>query len=294
MGLLNVVTTMNESAESVSLNTLSVTRTIRETLEICWQHRKVVAIWIVGCTIFTGGLCFLMENLFASFSWIYSDWKPLWIKVLFFLLSAIPFLMVRAMFSVFCHRLVLMDAKRESLYPRTFGKREWQFIRWDLTLSLCAIGIVVLVLLIFLPVLVVFEGIGGQNFLETVLNSPVLAVFIAMVFHGIGSYFLAPYCLVLPATAVDLQPSLAWSSEQAKGNELSLAVLFGGLPFVFGFLYCPPSLLTWLQIDQLMFVKHVSRPVLVYLVTPVIVIAMSIAFRELTNWTPSAQLPQST
>ncbi len=70
--------------------------------------------------------------------------------------------------------------------------------------------------------------------------------------------------------------------------------MFGGLPFVFGFLYCPPSLLTWLQIDQWMIVKHVIRPFLVYLVTPIMVIVLSIAFRELTNWIPSSQIPQST
>jgi hypothetical protein len=55
-----------------------------------------------------------------------------------------------------------------------------------------------------------------------------------------------------------------------------------------GFLYCPPSLLTWLEIDQMLIVKHVFRPFLVYLVTPIIVIVLSIAFRELTNWTPSS------
>lgn len=129
------------------------------------------------------------------------------------------------------------------------------------------------------------EVFSNQIVRKTFLDSHLFAGLISVLFHGVGSYFLAPYCLVLPATAVDLKPSLAWSSEQTKGSELRLALLYGGLPFVFGLLYCPPSLLTWLQIDQLIIVKHVVRPFLVYLVTPIMVIALSIAFRELTNWT---------
>jgi len=284
---------MNELAEGISLKTLHVLATTRETLEISWQHRKVLALWIVGCTILTGGFCYLTEYLFAHFSWVYADWRSIWIRVFFIFLSVIPFSMVHAMFSVFCHRLVLMDGENESLYPITFGKRERRFIGWEWFLYLATILIVFLVLIVSDFVLGFLRNLFELHVNLDLIRAIVDPYLFAVLFYGVGTYAIAGYCLVLPATAVDLKPSLAWSSEETKGNELRLALFFGGLPFISGFLYCAPSLLTWLQIDQLMIVKHVVRPFLVYLVTPINVIAISIAFRELTNWTSSAVLEES-
>lgn len=115
---------MNELTESVSLKKLPVLATIREAVECSWQHRAILVRWIIGCTIFASGICYLMEFLFAHFNWVYAGWKPIWIRVSFIFLSGLPLLMIHALFSVFCHRLVLTDGKNESLYPITFGKRE--------------------------------------------------------------------------------------------------------------------------------------------------------------------------
>ncbi len=287
---------MNELAESVSLKKLPVFATIREAIECLWHHRAILVRWIIGCTIFASGFCYLMEFLFAHFNWVYADWKPIWVRVSYIFLSAIPLLMVHTLFSVFCHRLVLTDGKKEFLYPIAIGKRDWRFFRWSLTLSLAAILIAFLVLIVGVFVLGFGEGfravLGNQILRKAFLDSYLFPIAIYALLHGVGSGLLAPYCLVLPAIAMDIKPSLAWSLEQTKRNKLRLALLFGGLPFIFGFLYCPPSLLTWLQIDQLVVVKHVVRPFLIYLVTPIIVIAISIAFRELTNWTPSTFQPE--
>lgn len=197
--------------------------------------------------------------------------------------------MISALFSVFCHRLVLANEEGKSPSRIAFGKREWRFFCWNLTLCLAAIFIGLLAIIVHYLSLEILQNLKG-NYGSLVLKKTLLNI----LFYGGFSYLLAPYCLVLPATAVDLKPSLAWSSEQTNGNKLRLALLFGGLPFVFGFLYCPPSLLTWLEIDQLLIVKHVFRPFLVYLVTPIIVIVLSIAFRELTNWTPSSSHSEKT
>jgi len=289
---------MNELAESISLKKLPVLATIRETLQVFWQHRQVLALWIVGCTIFTGGFCYLIEHLSILPTLAYGKWPSAWFRVLLVFLgifvSVIIPLMICARFSVFCHRLVLADKKNSSIFPFSFSKREWRFLGWDLLLvaGVLVIGVVVItvstLVLQFLEIL--YASHGHSVLIRAIVDNYLFTV----LFYGVGSYALAGYCLVLPATALDLKPSLAWSSEKTKGNELRLALLFGGLPFILGFLYCPPSLLTWLQIDHLMVVKHVVRPFLVYMVTPIVVIAISIAFRELTNWTPSSQLHEST
>lgn len=281
---------MNELAESVSLKKLLVLATIRETLEVSWQHRKVLALWVVGCTIFSGGFCYLIEYLSILPRSVNGNWYSPWLRVPLVFLGVcfsvlVPF-MICARLSVYCHRLVLADQENASFVSFSFRKREWRFLGWDLLLvaGFLVIGVVVItvsaLVLSFLGIF--YEFHSNSTLLKAITDNYLFTV----LFYGAGSYALAGYCLVLPATALDLKPSLAWSSEQTKGNELRLALLFGGLPFVFGFLYCPPSVLTWLQIDQLIIVKHVIRPFLVYLVTPIIVIAISIAFRELTNWTP--------
>ncbi len=280
---------MTELSQSIHLKKLPILATIREALKVSWQHRGILFRWIIGCTLFTGAFCYLQEYLFVEYVWANRNWNSLSGRISFFILSAFPTLMISAMFSVFCHRLVLANGEGKFSSRIAFGKREWRFFGWNLTLCLAAIFIGLLAIIVYYLSLEILQNLKG-NYGGLVLRK----TFLDILFYGGFSYLLAPYCLVLPATAVDLKPSLAWSSEQTNGNELRLALLFGGLPFIFGFLYCPPSLLTWLGIDQMLIVKHVFRPFLVYLVTPIIVIGLSIAFRELTNWTPSSHLPEST
>jgi hypothetical protein len=272
---------MSDLPIALSFKKLPVLATIREALKVSWQHRAILFRWIIGCTLFTGTLCYLQEYLVVEYVWANKDWNSLSGKISFFILSAFPTLMISAMFSVFCHRLVLANGEGKSSSRIAFGKREWRFFFWHLNLCLVAIFIGLLAIIVHYLSLEILENLKW-NYGGIVLRK----TFLDILFYGGFSYLLAPYCLVLPATAVDLKPSLAWSSEQTNGNELRLALLFGGLPFIFGYLYCPPSLLTWLEIDQILIVKHVFRPFLVYLVTPIIVIVLSIAFRELTNWTP--------
>lgn len=278
---------MAESSQSLPLKKLPVLATIQEALMVSWQHRAILFRWIIGCTLFTGTLCYLQEYLVVEYIWANKDWNVLSGRISFFILSAFPILMISAMFSVFCHRLVLANGEGKSSSRIAFGKREWRFFGWHFTLCLIAIFIGLVALIVHYLSLEILENIK-ENYGGLVLRK----TFLDILFYGGFSYLLAPYCLVFPATAVDLKPSLAWSSEQTNGNELRLALLFGGLPFIFGLLYCPPSLLTWLEIDQMLIVKHVFRPFLVYLVTPIIVIVLSIAFRELTNWTPSTFHPE--
>lgn len=277
---------MTQLSQSIPLKKLPVLATIREALMVSWQHRIILFRWIIGCTLIAGTLCYLQEYLVVKYIWALNEKNSLG-SIFFFILSAFPILMISALFSVFCHRLVLANGERKSPSRITFGKREWRFFCWNLALCLTAIFIGLLAIIVHYLSLEILQNLKW-NYGSLVLKKSLLNI----LFYGGFSYLLAPYCLALPATAVDLKPSLAWSSEQTNGNKLRLALLFGGLPFVFGFLYCPPSLLTWLEIDQMLIVKHVFRPFLVYLVTPVIVIVLSIAFRELTNWTPSTLHPE--
>ncbi len=219
---------MNELAENVSLGKLPVLATIRETLEVSWQHRKVLALWIVGCTIFTGGFCYLIEHISILTRSVNGNWYSPWLRVpLHFLgvvVSVLVPLMICAQFSVFCHRLVLADQENASFVPLTFSKREWRFLGWDLMLVAAALVIGVVVIIVNALVLqfseIFYESQGNIALIREFVDHYLLSV----LFYGVGSYALAGYCLVLPATALDLKPSLAWSLEKTKGNELRLAL----------------------------------------------------------------------
>jgi ABC-type dipeptide/oligopeptide/nickel transport system permease component len=225
---------MTELSQSIPLKKLPVLATIREALMVSWQHRAILFRWIIGCTLFAGAFCYLQEYLVVKYAWANKDWNPLSGRIFFFILSAFPTLMISAMFSVFCHRLVLLNGEVNSSSRIAFGKREWRFFCWNFTLCLAAIFIGLLAIIVRYLSLEMLENLkgnyGGLVLIKTFLDNYSLDI----LFYGGFSYLLAPYCLVLPATAVDLKPSLAWSSEQTNGNEMRLALLFGGLPFIFG------------------------------------------------------------
>ncbi len=129
---------MNELAENVSLKKLPVLATIREAVECSWQHRAILVRWIIGCTLFTGVFCYLQEYLIINYDWVNSDWHYLVDRTFFLILSAIPTLMISALFSVFCHRLILVQGEWGPSKWITFTKREWRFLGWFLTMGVAA------------------------------------------------------------------------------------------------------------------------------------------------------------
>lgn len=140
--------TMTELSQSIPLKKLPVLATIREALMVSWQHRAILFRCIIGCTLFAGAFCSLQEYIVVECVWANKDWNSLSGGISFFILSAFPTLMISALFSVFCHRLVLANGKGKSSSRIAFGKREWRFFGWNLTLCLAAIFIVLLAILV--------------------------------------------------------------------------------------------------------------------------------------------------
>jgi hypothetical protein len=117
--------------------------------------------------------------------------------------------------------------------------------------------------------------IYSQNFIR-VLSGVLLYV--------ICGYFFARYCLVFPATTVNHHSTLDWSWDHTAGNEWRLASLVGMLPLVLVQFYCLPS---YIGSAQLGLFNSFLEYFLLYLFTFFEIAIISIAFRELTNLTPS-------
>lgn len=104
-------------------------------------------------------------------------------------------------------------------------------------------------------------------------------------------YLFGRWVLVFPAIAIDQDPKLSWSWKQTKGNGLRMFILVGFLPLTVGNLW---YLLPFIGLSEFPVFSSFLGSFVLFVFTPVEVVVISIAFRELTNWTPSAPLSEST
>jgi len=279
---------MNELAESVSLKKLPVFATIREAVEGSWQHRGVLLLWLMVCVIVSVLSQYGLEKFLASV-----DNKDLsnpsgsfWVSIFL----AIPNVAVFSVFAVLCHRFFLLKGQKEEILGWGFTKRVWAFV----VLVFCLYG-GILFCLVLGGFAVEFLILLGSDFQETlqeeIKTQNLILALNGVMLYIICGYFFARYCLVFPATAVDQNSTLDWSWDHTTGNEWRLVSLVGMLPLVLGLFYCLPS---YAGSAQLGLFNSFLEYLLFYLFTLLELAIISIAFRELTNWTPSAPLSEST
>ena len=106
---------------------------------------------------------------------------------------------------------------------------------------------------------------------------------------GLILYLFGRWSLVFPSIAVDLSGRIEWSWEQTRGNGWRMLVLVGFLPLTTAIL---GSLLSYLVSAPFPLVPVFLKVFAFFIVTPVEVAVVSIAFRELTNWEPAALLSE--
>ena len=108
---------------------------------------------------------------------------------------------------------------------------------------------------------------------------------------GLILYLFGRWSLLFPAIAVDLSGRIKWSWEQTRGNDWRMLVLVGFLPLTTAIL---GSLLSYGVPAPFSLVPVFLKEFAYFIVTPVEVAVVSIAFRELTNWEPAALLAEVT
>ena len=113
-------------------------------------------------------------------------------------------------------------------------------------------------------------------------------------------YLFGRYCLLFPAIAIDFRPipdwtwpkNVNWAWSQSKENEWQLVLLAGGLPSLVGWVNM--WMFSMFGQESVLLVYFVFSSFLMFAFILIEVAVISIAFRELTNWTPSSQLSHST
>lgn len=143
------------------------------------------------------------------------------------LMLAVLGLLPLVLFAVWCHRSILLDASRVHAFGSlAWGERENRFIVWILCIQWILVPAAAVGLLgpIWLVARLLGVAIPWQG------ESPVWLGAAGAVFILPVSYVLARSLFVLPATAVDLRPSLSSAWRLSHGNGWRLAMLVVVLP----------------------------------------------------------------
>ncbi len=277
---------MTELPQNVPQKKLLVWETIQEAFVFSWNHRQVLWVWIVIGAILTG-LADLVEEFSYGETGRGLTGFPYFAAIV---LTPIPGLLVFALLAVYCHRTLLVYQEEENNHKIRFffTERERKYFVWG-------IGITLVVLILVVPVTFVGLVIWGQ--ISEMLqgnywgNTYVEGLFFTLVYLLPIYYFLGRWILVFPAIAIDQEPKLGWSWKQTKDNSWRMFVLVGFLPLTVGNLW---YLLSFIGLSELPVFSSFLTSFALFVFTPVEVAVISIAFRELINWTPPPQLPQST
>ncbi len=196
-------------------------------------------------------------------------------------LAQISSLFIFALLAVYCHRIFLISHGEVFHQFPFFTERELKYF-------LLMIGVSSLIfLLLIVPgsiLAVIFWYPISDMFSEGSWERTSIGW---LLFYG-GIYFpffylLGRGILIFPAIAIDQAPNPGWSWKQTKGSAWRIFVLVGFLPMTVGNL---GNLLPFMGFSEFPLFSAFLTPFVLFLFTPIEVAVLSIAFRELTNWTP--------
>jgi hypothetical protein len=191
---------------------LSVFKILRDTFTILWLKKgwftkglaMPVSLLVVAWAMQNQSFILDIYNAFAFISSMLS--KPVY-------LIAFTVLAVRV------HRLILYDEGPEGIKLR-FKKREFMYAGW----IIAAYVIFKSSQSILLPIMAISNQLS---------ESDVFFVLFYFILFGmiIGTYVIARFCLVLPATAIDRTPKPQWSWKKTRHIGWRVAVIIGIYPF---------------------------------------------------------------
>ena len=248
---------------------------IQEACQVAWRCRHVLWVWIfIGSCL--GGFAHMFE-LLGDLEEIKSRDNAKFILFgVMSVLGALSKALVFVLIAVYCHRAILFgNLGNPSNLKFFFGLRERKYFAWLLGVYF---SVVVLSTLIAMAATFAMMGVVA---LASMKESTLLHLLLGIAMSCLFYYVLGRWSLVFPAIAVDMPLDIDWSWKQTKGNGWRMLILVGFLPmivWILGHLL----LLTECQVFSAFLTSFV-----LFLFTPVEIAVLSIAFRELTTWTPS-------
>ncbi len=285
---------MSDSTPILSQKKLPIWPTLREAMKFWWDHWAILWLWILLGALLEGINSSLQKFLLTKESGIDEKFFLMLGEGALGIIICVPGILVFIFLAIASHRLILLENEKGTYHEKfTFSQRECDFF-WYLLCIYVGLG------LLWLPGMIIFEfSIQAWGDLEKFFENRMWLkqIFESCLFLIPYIYFVGRYCLVFPAIAVDMnkkyswQRHLDWSWKISKRNAWRLALLVGGLPLLLDWV---PNGIFGLAVDQWVYVDAFVRSFLWFAFVPFEVAVLSIAFRELTNWTPSSQIPEPT
>lgn len=226
---------------------LRLLNTIKLALEQVWESRAAIILVVV-----------IAAAIKSTTTWIAYDFmEPTHGALLHKTIN----LVVYTALAISVHRL-LLNAEQPAL--RYWRMREVRFMGWVLFL-------VVIFTLIFAVLGGFISKLGGAQF--ELFKGDWTATLVFLLISIPGAYICARFSMLLPATALDRKPKLAWAWALTKGSGLKLTVLLWIIPFVFPYLYAD-----W-ETDTPLYYLAVN--VVVSMFTALEIALLSVAFKTL-------------
>lgn len=273
---------MSTQLPTLSGNQLYLWPIIREAIAFPWHYRQLLWKWVLVCGALVGLINFVSEILYVPAELEAEELSELFeisgllYDLVFIVLLDAPQIILYTVFCIRCHRLVLLGSRTQAdPFPPQFDKREFTFFSF---LVIISVGAVVVGLLIGIPISLVWFvlsnllGFSDMKF-EALLIWPMLGL--------PAAYLFGRCCMVFPAIAIDLQPSLTWAWKQSKDFAWRLGILAGFLPWLFSSIHNESMLF---GLDQHHIVNSLIMGILGFAFTTIEVAVLSIAFRELSGW----------
>lgn len=272
----------NPTASSTGSRSIDIYGIFIASLQYVWLHHDYIA----RLAVLPLGMSFLSRVVRDVLQ--EADGSPTIPVLCITLLAIIPF----TMFTVACHRLILLEEQTGPWAPfARWSIRETRFLCWVICIYLLAFlaaGIISPIMFLLSLLLGWFGGlvggIVGYGEQGWALMGYLLLPLIAMIY----TYVVGRMSLILPATAVDLRHSLGSIWALSERNDLRLMVLVGLLPTV--------SLATGAFVEDVLFAGDRSWLLLAlfslleYMIAPVEIAILSLAFRELLSAAPTKSI----
>lgn len=211
---------------------LPVLKIISSAFVFLWEKKRRVARALLIPVIIISSF-FTLQRFFpfniGSFEF------PLLIGIALFLILAMISLMPYVLFSVTCHRLLLIENTGVPEYGMlTWTRREWWFLAYLILLPL----VYSLVNMFFVPLTfgLIKEFQNNINEYQAVFGEIDFNQGLTYLINTTATYIFARFSLIYPATAIDRDIDVDWAWKISKGNGWRLLIVVGVLPLALKFL----------------------------------------------------------
>lgn len=198
---------------------LPVIAVLKEAISTVWLRRKKLVLALLALVMLQSVLDVALNRMAAEEH-----------SALLLLLPSLISLLIFVLYTVTCHRIILLDDDAVPTYgPMTWSSRETRFLGWLLAFAITFFAYAIPVMMI----------IGPPE-----MDAMALAAGFGIIILP-AAYLVSRLSLLLPATALDQRHDLAWAWRISQNNGWRLTLVVNVIPapiFLLSAYYTPDNL----------------------------------------------------